>query len=42
VHVDFLILALPFVWMGEAAGGPSEEAAPIEPIERVDPGSTGR
>jgi len=32
VHIDAVILGLPFVWMGEALGGPSDEAAPIEPI----------
>lgn len=32
-HLDALILALPFVLLGEAAGGPSSEAQEIEPIE---------
>lgn len=32
-HLDALILALPFVLLGEAVGGPSSEAQEIEPIE---------
>ena len=32
-HLDALILALPFILLGEAIGGPSGEAAAIEPIE---------
>lgn len=32
-HLDALILAMPFILLGEAAGGPSAEAAPITPIE---------
>lgn len=32
-HLDALILALPFVLLGEAVGGPSSEARSIEPLE---------
>jgi hypothetical protein len=32
-HLDALVLALPFLWLGEGIAGPSDEAAPIEPIE---------
>lgn len=41
-HVDAAILALPFLWMGEALGGPSDEAAPIEPVGRAPRASTAR
>jgi hypothetical protein len=42
-HVDAAVLSLPFVWMGEALGGPSDEAAPIEPVGGASPSaSAGR
>jgi len=39
-HLDAAVLSLPFVWMGEALGGPSDEAAPIEPIGPARPSPT--
>lgn len=32
-HLDALVLALPFLWLGAEIAGPSEEAASIQPIE---------
>ncbi len=39
-HLDAAVLSLPFVWMGEALGGPSDEAAPIEPVGPARPSPT--
>jgi hypothetical protein len=33
VHLDAVVLALPFLYLGEAISGPSDEAASIEPID---------
>lgn len=41
-HLDAAVLSLPFVWIGEALGGPSAEAAPIEPIGAAPRASSPR